>query len=553
MDPMRVEDLHHQELLELDPEGGVIRFAGQRALLLDAVSMGLLRQYLVENFGLTAARAVLTQFGFAHGWRMAEALQEEFDWESDEEWRRAGPHVYTLEGLFRTQPGGEDPLTKKGAMLLASYEAEQHLLHFGRSDSGVCWTICGLMSGYLSHTAGKEIYVLEDRCLGEGHAACHLLGRTREEWGDKHAEEFAFFDSERLTECLDVSLSRVTETLKAAEEKLRAHRRALVRTVRDVDEPLGIVAKSSNMQQVLDLARRVAKVDATVLITGESGVGKERIARLVHDESARAAGPFIAVNCGAITETLLESELFGHKRGAFTGAASDRPGLFEAANHGTLLLDEIGDVSSGMQVKLLRVLQEMEIRRVGENKSRPVDVRVLAATNRDLAHAIDKGTFRQDLYYRLKVVELHVPPLRDRTDDILPLARLMLADAAVRMARKISGLTPRTADQLLRYDWPGNVRELENAMERAVALARGSRVDLDDLPEEIRQAFPKPLANEGTVQPLRDVEKDYILAVLKLNGGNQTRTAEQLQIGSATLYRKLKKWGLIGGKRADQS
>jgi DNA-binding NtrC family response regulator len=550
---MRVGDLHHEELLELDSEGGVIRFAGQRALLLDAVAMGVLRQYLVENFGLTAAHAVLTQFGFAHGWRMAGALQKEFEWETDEEWRRAGSHVSTLEGLFRTQPGGEDPLAKKGAMLLASYEAEQHLLHFGRSDSGVCWTICGLMSGYLSHTAGKEIYVFEDRCLGEGHAACHLLGRTREEWGDEHAEELAFFDSGRLTECLDVSLSRVTETLKAAEEKLRAHRRTLVRAVSEVEEPLGMVAKSSNMQHVLDLARRVAKVDAPVLITGESGVGKERIARLLHEESTRAAGPFIAINCGAITETLLESELFGHKRGAFTGAASDRPGLFEAANHGTLLLDEIGDVSAGMQVKLLRVLQEMEIRRVGENKSRPVDVGVLAATNRDLGHGIDRGTFRQDLYYRLKVVELQVPPLRDRTDDILPLARLLLAEALVRMGRKISGLSPRAADQLLRYDWPGNVRELENAMERAVALARGSRVDLDDLPEEIRQVLPRPVASGGTVQPLSDVEKEYILAVLKLNGGNQTRTAEQLRIGSATLYRKLKKWGLIGDQRTDQA
>ena len=548
---MRVEDLHHSELLELDPKGGVIRFAGQRALLLDAVAMGLLRQYLVENFGLTAARAVLTQFGFAHGWRMATTMQEEFQWANGEEWRRAGSRLYTLEGLFHIQPGGEDPLAKKGAVLLASYEAEQHLLHFGRSVSAVCWTICGLMSGYASHTAGEEIYVLEDRCLGAGHAACHLLGRTREQWGDERAEELAFFDSGRLAECLDVSLSRVTETLKAAENKLRAHRRALVRVVRDAVEPLGIVAKSPKMQQVVDLARRVAKVDATVLITGESGVGKERIARLVHDESTRAAGPFIAVNCGAITETLLESELFGHKRGAFTGAASDRPGLFEAANRGTLLLDEIGDISPGMQVKFLRVLQEREIRRVGENKSRPVDVHILAATNRDLAHGVAEDTFRQDLYYRLKVIELHVPPLRDRRDDILPLARLLLGEAAVRMGREISALTPRAADQLLRYDWPGNVRELENAMERAVALARGSRVDLDDLPEEIRQAFPKPVANEGTVQPLSDVEKEYILAVLQLNGGNQTRTAEQLGIGSATLYRKLKKYGLSGGAHAD--
>jgi len=296
----------------------------------------------------------------------------------------------------------------------------------------------------------------------------------------------------------------------------------------------------------VELARRVAKVDATVLITGESGVGKERIARLVHDESTRAAGPFIAVNCGAITETLLESELFGHKRGSFTGATSDRHGLFETANHGTLLLDEIGEVSPSMQIKLLRVLQEREVRRVGESKSRSVDVRVLAATNRDLAHGVADGAFRQDLYYRLKVVELHVPPLRERRDDILPLARVLLADAAIRMGRKISGLAPRAVDQLLRYEWPGNVRELENAMERAVALASGSRVDLEDLPQEIRQAFPRPVVDGATVQPLTEVEKDYILAVLALNGGNQTRTAAQLRIGTATLYRKLKKYGLIG-------
>jgi two-component system response regulator HydG len=306
------------------------------------------------------------------------------------------------------------------------------------------------------------------------------------------------------------------------------------------------------MQRTVELARRVAKVDAMVLITGESGVGKERIARLVHDESTRAAGPFIAVNCGAITETLLESELFGHKRGAFTGAASDRLGLFETANHGTLLLDEVGEVSPGMQVKLLRVLQEREIRRVGESTSRPVDVRVLAATNRDLAHGVANGTFRQDLYYRLKVVELHVPPLRDRRDDILPLARVLLADATARMGRKVSGLVPRAADQLLRYDWPGNVRELENAMERAVALARGSRVDLADLPEEIRQAFPRPVVNDETVRPLSEIEREYILAVLELNDGIQTRTAKQLGIGSATLYRKLKKYGVIGSSAGRQ-
>jgi transcriptional regulator with PAS, ATPase and Fis domain len=386
--------------------------------------------------------------------------------------------------------------------------------------------------------------------MGKGDVACRLFGRTREEWGDERAEELRFFKPNRLKECLDVSLDRVTETLKAAERKLGEHRRALVHVARDIVEPLGIVAKSPIMRQLVDLARRVAKVDSTVLITGESGSGKERIARLVHEESTRAAGPFIAVNCGAITETLLESELFGHARGAFTGATSDRPGLFEAANGGTLLLDEVGEVSPGMQVKLLRTLQEREIRRVGENKSRRVDVRVVAATNRDLAHGVAGGAFRQDLYYRLKVVELHVPPLRERRDDVLPLGRVLLADAALRMKRKISGLAPAAADQLLRFEWPGNVRELENAMERAVALARGSRVELEDLPEEIRQAFPRPVASKGTVRPLDEIEKEYILAALELNGGNQTHTAVQLHIGSATLYRKLKSYGLIAGTRA---
>jgi len=544
---MRADQLDHQELLELDPEGGLIRFAGQRALLLDAVAMGLLRKYLVENFGLTAARTVLTQFGFAHGWRMAEAVRAEFKWKSDEDWARAGARLHTLEGLFRVEPESQGALAREGMLLGASYEAEQHLLHFGRSEVPVCWTISGLQSGYQSRCAGKEIYVLEDRCIGKGDAACQVFGRTREAWGAERAEELRFFEQTRLQECLDVSLHRVTETLKAAERKLRERRQALVRVAPDVEEPLGIVARSPPMRTLVDLARRVAKVDSTVLITGESGSGKERIARLVHEASTRAAGPFIAVNCGAITETLLESELFGHVRGAFTGATQDRPGLFEAASSGTLLLDEVGEASPAMQVKLLRALQEREIRRVGENKSRRVDVRIVTATNRDLAQAVADGAFRQDLYYRLKVVELRVPPLRERRDDLLPLARVLLAEAALRMKRKLSGLAPGAADQLLRYQWPGNVRELENSMERAVALARGRRVELEDLAEEVRQAIPRPRPASGAVRPLEEIEKEYILAALEQNGGNQTHTARQLHIGAATLYRRLKHYGLIGG------
>jgi DNA-binding NtrC family response regulator len=280
-------------------------------------------------------------------------------------------------------------------------------------------------------------------------------------------------------------------------------------------------------------------VDSTVLITGESGVGKERVARLIHDESARSAGPFVAINCGAVPETLLESELFGHVRGAFTGATQDRPGLFEAAHGGTLLLDEIGEVPPAMQVKLLRVLQDREVRRVGENRSRPVNVRILAATNRDLAAEINAARFRQDLYYRLRVVEIRVPPLRERRDDVLPLARLFLQAAAERTGRRPSGFTPDAAQQLLRYAWPGNVRELENAIERATVLATTARIGVEDLPAEVGRAVADRVV-PGETRTLAEVERDYILAVLRAEGGNRKKAAAALGIGEATLYRKLK-------------
>jgi DNA-binding NtrC family response regulator len=288
-----------------------------------------------------------------------------------------------------------------------------------------------------------------------------------------------------------------------------------------------------------------------VLITGESGAGKERIARLVHEASTRAAGPFVAINCGAITETLLESELFGHARGSFTGATQDRPGLFEAANGGTLLLDEVGEVPAGTQVKLLRALQEREVRRVGENRIRPVDVRIIAATNRDLLRPPEGAVpFRQDLYYRLKVVELQVPPLRLRREDVLPLARALLLDACARLGRALSGLSSEAEDKLATYDWPGNVRELQNAMERAVALTRGDTVELEDLPDEVRRPPGAPAPILGRVKPLAAIEREHILAALAYNKGNHTHTADQLDIGSATLYRKLKSYGVARKPRS---
>jgi two-component system response regulator HydG len=542
---MRVHDLSIEELLQTEADDGLIRFADHRMLLLDAGATGLLRRCLVNNVGPAATRAVLTQFGYAQGRRMADAIAGQFEWDTGADRRLAVTRLSELQGLFRLAEHGQDALSASGAMLVDSYEAEQHLMHVGRSPTAVCWTITGLLSGYHSRTEGHEVVVLEDRCIARGDDVCRMVGRSRADWNPEHAHELRFFDRAQVEHAQEAWLEAAMEALKAAEENVRPPRHVLGNAARVEVEAHGLVANSGAMLQVVALTRRIAPYDSTVLITGESGTGKERIARLIHRESTRSRGPFIAINCGAITETLLESELFGHARGAFTGAIQQRPGLFEAASRGTLLLDEVGHISPSLQVSLLRVLQEREVRRVGESVSRPIDVRVLAATNKDLSQAVADGTFRQDLYYRLKVVEVHVPALRYRRDDIPALSYILLADAGLRMKRHMAGMTAATSEQLLRYSWPGNMRELENAMERAVVLARGNRVELEDLPIEVQRALPARIETLDRVRPLEDISREYIFAALAANNGNQTHTAEQLGIGTATLYRKLKSYGLI--------
>ena len=307
------------------------------------------------------------------------------------------------------------------------------------------------------------------------------------------------------------------------------------------DRETGLGVYSPVMQELVGLAARVAAVDSTILIVGESGVGKERLARFIHNASPRASGPFVPVNCGALPDALFESELFGHARGAFTGAIQDRPGLFEAADKGTLLLDEVGEVPLPLQVKLLRALQEHEIRRVGENRQRKFNARVIAATNRNLAQDVKERRFRKDLFYRLNVVELVIPPLRDRPEDLRGLADTILARVAAQMKRPITGYSPDALEQILRYPWPGNIRELENAVERACAIATGTLVELAGLPDEVRHHQSLVITSEH-VRPLREIEREYILAALERNHGNRTLTAQQLKIGPATLFRKLKEY-----------
>ncbi len=534
-----------RELLSVDPDGGLIRLGGERVLILDAVALGMLRRELIDTLGLTAARGVLTRFGYAHGWRTADTLRTAFPWQSEQEWRAAGARLHLLQGFVRPIPWqGLAEITSTTVAHWVwedSYEAEQHLLHVGRADEAVCWTLAGFTTGYTSRAYGRDIYVVEHECRGKGDAVCRLEARPVEAWGEAIEAHLPFYKEASL----DDALSRVTKQLKRAESRLRAQRREL--PPRDPELANGaLVAASTSMRRVLDLARRVAQVDSTVLLTGESGVGKERVARFIHEQSPRVDGPFVAINCGAVPENLLESELFGHVRGAFTGATQDRVGLLEAANGGTLLLDEIGETSPAIQVKLLRTLQEREIRRVGENRTRPVNARVLAATNRDLVADIRAARFREDLYYRLRVVEITVPPLRERREDILTLARTFVEAAAARTGRKVTGFTPAAAQRLLAYAWRGNVRELENAIERAVVLAARTRVDVEDLPPEISLTAPESMA-PGDIRTLEEVEREYIAAVLRSVGGNRAQAAAKLGIGSATLYRKLKALGPSSG------
>jgi DNA-binding NtrC family response regulator len=305
-----------------------------------------------------------------------------------------------------------------------------------------------------------------------------------------------------------------------------------------------IIGSHPAMVELYKLVSRVAGTKSSVLIAGESGTGKELIARTIHEASPRSDRPFVAVNCTSLSETLLESELFGHVKGAFTGAIERRPGLFLEANRGTVFLDEVGDMSLSMQAKLLRVLQEEEVKPVGGNETIPVDVRVVAATHQDLEALVRAGRFRMDLYYRLHVVAFHVPPLRERREDIPILAEHFLREYARRSNRVLRGFSPRAMDALLAHHWPGNVRELENVVERAVALAPGSRVEESDLPDKLivraRTAAPEPRAESRAT--LDEVARGYVLQVLDQVGGNKSEAARILGIPRRTLYRMLERY-----------
>ncbi len=328
------------------------------------------------------------------------------------------------------------------------------------------------------------------------------------------------------------------------------HLREEVKRLRDASDVGpgrgGLAGESRAMLKVYDLIRRVAPTDTTVLLTGESGTGKELVARALHTESARANMPFVAINCAAVPGSLLESELFGHVKGAFTDAKATRKGMFEQASGGTLLLDEIGEMPLDMQPKLLRVLQERQVRPVGGNTVAPVDARIIAATNRDLESEVEAERFREDLYYRLNVVQIHVPPLRARGNDVLLLAQHFVRKFAERMGKGVTGISSEAAKKLLEYDWPGNVRQLENSMERAVTLTRFEQITVEDLPERISRYESARLTvtdvDSEHILTLDELERRYIERVLKAVQGNKTQAAKLLGVDRRTLYRKLERY-----------
>jgi DNA-binding NtrC family response regulator len=350
----------------------------------------------------------------------------------------------------------------------------------------------------------------------------------------------------------------VVLTLRKAEERQRLRRenaalRARLRQHAEEGDRLGrMLILSEGMRAVARMVRKVAAFKTTVLVLGESGVGKELVSRAIHAQSPRMDGPFVAVNCGAIPDALLESELFGHVKGAFTDALVDKRGLFEEAGGGTLFLDEIGELPSPLQVKLLRALQEEEIRRVGDTRPIRVDVRVVAATSRDLGQMVEEGTFRSDLFYRLEVMPIHVPPLRERKEDIGPLVTHFVASTNTRLGTRLEGVTPAALDALLAYDWPGNVRELENTLEHAAVMAEGAWIDVDALPDRTR----RPSASTSGLslrlhdddlsvkRAQRHLERELILRALERTGGNRTHAAKLLELSHRALLYKIKDFGL---------
>jgi DNA-binding NtrC family response regulator len=456
--------------LRFDVDNAQIWLDENRMLLMHAKSFGALRKELFETLGARRAEGVLLRMGFASGQHHADVASTLTGQGDPFEVYRIGPELYCFEGMVKSHFTEHEVDWEKGefycrAVLQNSWEAEDHLRHFGRGEECACWNVVGYASGFTTRFLKHAVIFREVQCVRQGYDHCVVIGRHAEAWGDD--PYLQYFDSENIE-----------GEFVAMEQELNHLRRRLGEHAPHNQ----IVGEAPTFKAAFHLLSQAVDSPISVLLLGETGTGKELFARWLHENGPRTAKPFVAVNCSAIPHDLIESELFGVRRGAVTGAHESRPGRFERADGGTLFLDEVGDLPLAAQVKLLRVLQTGEVERVGDDQVRKVDVRIVSATNLDLQRAIAENRFRADLYYRIATYPVKIPALRERQEDIPLLAAALIDKYGPLYAKKGLSLSPLALEALRSYAWPGNVRELENMIERGVLLARaGGEIEISQL------------------------------------------------------------------------
>lgn len=522
------DDLLHQ--IRFDPASGKIWLNESRMLLIHANVLGALRRELVNTLGWERAKGLLMRMGYNSGRHDAELARLVRPDLSKNDSFVVGPQLHKLEGIVNCKPIKLTFDVESGAYYGEfdwhdSWEAEQHIADFGMSDEAVCWTLLGYASGYTSYYMGRPILFKETSCAAKGDSHCVNIGRPAEEWSDREELEHYLRPDPILKEL---------ELLQSQFDTLRAEYRA-----RDEGEraQFSAVGRSAAYRHACSMVHRAAAGKVTILLQGETGVGKEVLARYIHQGSYRSEKPFVAVNCACIPPDLIEAELFGVEKGAFTGATQSREGKFERANEGTIFLDEVVELSARAQATLLRVLQEGEYERVGDSRTRKLNVRVIAATNENLENAVKTGKFRADLFFRLNVFPVHIPPLRDRREDIPLLIDHFLTRYHREYNKRTLGVTDKALEALMTYEWPGNIRELENMIERGVILTDNNRaIELTSFFPfigESQQAL-NHINQEGRIQcPNTEHNRTYQLVEELLDAGVGLEKLESLLIERA--------------------
>ncbi|MBS1188321.1 MAG: pdeR [Rhodocyclaceae bacterium] len=553
---MSITEAGHEQIsarLKASPQEGVIFMDNQRMLLVDTSRIGFLRQELISTLGVERAKGVLMRMAFASGARDLEWAKKILGDKDPEEVLRFGPRLHSVRGgAYPREVKIEIDLEKKhfyGEFIWEqSYEAGVHLDLYGEQEESVCWEAVGYATGYTSALMGELVYFREVECRGKGDPVCRVIAKPADQWEDLDPKVLDLFKPDP-----------VVEQLLDMQENIELLRQEVDESFRSVP----FLGKSKGFRDAMVLADKVASSSVTVLLLGETGVGKERFARYIHEKSSRSKQPFVAVNCGAIPEELIEAELFGVEKGAYTGAQTSRPGKFERADGGTLLLDEVGELSASAQTKLLRALQEEEIERVGGSQYKKINVRIIAATNVDLAEAVRKGKFRLDLYYRLNIYPISVPALRERKSDIELLADDFVRVYSSKHAKAVLGISPAAKKVLTEYSWPGNIRELQNMIERGVILASNrGYIEEDHLILHGTGSAERPVGGRagglGSAdgdepasslleqmishrKSLEDLQNDLVLSAVDRAGGNLSEAAKFLGLSRAQVSYTLKK------------